>query len=387
MRSSSAEEIAARILSAGGPFSVYVHLPFCAAKCPYCSFYSMVPAGGDVEEYCRLLARETSLYGSILKEGEARAATVYFGGGTPTLLSLGQWRALLGRVRDDLPAAPDAEISVEANPDSLTEEHLAAWSDLGVTRVSVGVQSLCDGELRLLERLHDAEKARRAVAMCVEAGFSTAADLIFGLPGQTLRSFANSADGVIGLGADHLSLYQLALDEGCRWFGSSEVAADGYRFYRWAQWHLPGRGFAQYEIASFSLAGRECRHNIAYWTGGSVLALGAGAWGYAGGVRYHNERTVEGYRAAVEGRGGAVEESEELDDRGRAREAAVLLLRTSAGIGYDEFSARHGREQLSAILTALEEGVPADCFRRTNSSIALSSKGMRVANAIWRLII
>ena len=386
MRSSSAEEIAARILSAGDTFSVYVHLPFCAAKCPYCSFYSIVASDGDVEEYCLLLARETSLYGSILKEGGARAATVYFGGGTPTLLSPGQWRALLGRIRDELPVALGAEISVEANPDSLSEEHLAAWSDLGVTRVSVGVQSLCDGELRLLERLHDAEKARRAVAMCVGTGFSTAADLIFGLPGQTLRSFANSADGVIGLGADHLSLYQLALDEGCRWFGSSEVAADGYRFYRWAQWRLPGRGFAQYEIASFSMAGRECRHNMAYWTGGSVLALGAGAWGYAG-VRYHNERTVEGYRAAVEGRGGAVEESEELDDRGQAREAAVLLLRTSAGIAFDEFSARHGREQMSAILTALEEGVPADCFRRTGSSIALSSKGMRVANAIWRLII
>lgn len=388
MRSSDGEEIAGRILSCGEDYSIYVHLPFCAAKCPYCSFYSYVPPEGEIEDYCSLLEREADFYGGRLSGGTARASTLYFGGGTPTLLTAPQWSALLTCLRDSIPQTEDIEISIEANPDSLSEEHLSVWREHRVTRVSVGVQSLNDGELRLLERLHDAGKAEVAIGMCSDAGFSVSADLIFGLPGQTLRTFARSVRDAVSLGADHLSLYQLSIDERCRWSQQQEVRPEeGYGYYRWAQWHLPRNGLQQYEIASFARPGRECRHNRAYWTCGQVLALGAGAWGYAGGIRYRNQQSVADYTAAIERVSSAVSAVERLDANANAREAAVLLLRTSSGIVYEKFSARHGTERLSGILAALRENVPSDCFIQTESSLALSPRGMRVANAIWRLIV
>ncbi|MDI9370157.1 MAG: radical SAM family heme chaperone HemW [Synergistaceae bacterium] len=388
MRSSTGEDIAGLILSGGEDFSIYLHIPFCAAKCPYCSFYSFVPSEGEVESYCSLLAREIDFYGELLKGGGVRAATFYFGGGTPTLLAPDRWRGLLTRLGELIPQSEGMEISVEANPDSLLEEHLSAWREHGVTRVSVGVQSLSDDELVLLERLHDSKKAEHAVRMCVDEGFSVSADLIFGLPGQSLRSFAKSVEGVVSLGVDHLSLYQLTVDEGCRWSEQREPGpADGYGFYRWAQWRMPKYGFSQYEIASFARPGRECRHNMAYWTNGQVLALGAGAWGCADGLRYRNERTAAGYAAAIVATGNAVSAMEPLDAEGRAREAAILLLRTSRGIVYDEFISRHGEDSLAEILAVLRQEVPPECLIQGESSLTLSPRGMRVANAIWRLIV
>mgnify|MGYP000862277264 CR=1 FL=1 len=388
MKNNAGDEIARRLAAAGKEMSIYVHLPFCAGKCPYCSFVSMVPKYGEIEEYCKLLRSEIRFFGDRLAGTRLSAKTLYFGGGTPTLLPPAEWRRLLDCIRENIALAEQIEISVEANPESLTEEHVRLWKEETVARISIGVQSLSDEELRWLGRLHDAARARAALSMCVGYGFSVSADLMFGLAGQSIRSFSRSVKDALSLGAEHLSLYQLAIDEKSRWFvAPPEGRSYGYPFYRWSQWYLPRKGFVQYEISSFALPGKECRHNSSYWTNDPVLALGAGAWGYAEGVRYCNERTLESYGKTVRRSGHAVAEMETHDTAKRAREAAILLLRTSCGILFEPFSSRYGEDALSAILRILEENAPSDCFVRNAFSLALSPKGMRVANALWSLIV
>ncbi len=388
MRNNAGEEIAHRIAAHGQNFSLYFHLPFCAGKCPYCSFFSVVPRSGEIEEYCRLLHSEIRFFGERLSGSGVSATTIYFGGGTPSLLAPAEWERLFKCLRTHFAFARNLEISIEANPDSLSEEHVRLWKEQDVSRISIGVQSFQDDELRWLGRLHDADRARKALAMCVRSGFSTSADFMFGLAGQSLRSFSSSVAEAIALGVEHLSLYQLSIDETSSWsVNPPEGRKDGYPFYRWSQWYLPKKGFAQYEISSFARPGKECRHNGVYWANGPVLALGAGAWGYANGVRYRNERTLADYAEAIRRNGQSVAETETPDAGKRAHEAAILLLRTSKGIDFDAFSTRYGAEELSSILDTLENNAPPDCFERSGASFALSPKGMRVANSLWSLIV
>ncbi len=258
----------------------------------------------------------------------------------------------------------------------------------GVTRVSLGVQSFNDAELLWLERPHNGRRGEETLALIRNEGLSASADLIFGLAGQTLRSWKYSLDRALLLGAEHLSLYQLTLEKGSRWFSRPpEGRPDGYPFYRFAQWILPRKGLKQYEIASFSLPGQKCRHNRSYWTNRPVLALGAGAWGYWEGKRYRNEYTLKGYELAVKERGSSFREWLDLTEDEAAREAAVLYLRTAEGISYDEFASLYGGKMLGELLAVLKNQVPGDCLAWRRDSVALTPRGMRVGNSIWSLLI
>lgn len=228
--------------SSSGPFSVYIHLPFCLRKCPYCSFFSLPLKEAGRGKYIALLEGEMAAWKDRLTGGWAD--TVYFGGGTPSLLTLTQWESLFNSLEASLLFGPAPEITVEANPESLTRDQLSLWRERGVTRVSLGVQSFIDAELFWLERPHDGRRAEEALAMIGEEGLSPSADLMFGLAGQTPRSWKYSLGRALSLGAEHLSLYQLSLERGSRWFSRPpEGRPDGYPFYRFAQWLLPGRGF------------------------------------------------------------------------------------------------------------------------------------------------
>ena len=369
-----------------GSFSVYIHLPFCLKKCPYCSFFSLPLKEAGRKGYIALLSEEMNAWKRELSGREAK--TIYFGGGTPSLLSLSQWEGLFDCLKNSIPLGTAPEITVEANPESLTREHLSLWKERGVTRVSLGVQSFLDAELIWLERPHNSRRAEEALTLIVEEGLSASADLMFGLAGQTLRSWKYSLDRALSLGAEHLSLYQLSLEEGCRWFSRPpEGRPDGYPFYRFAQWILPRKGFSQYEIASFSLPGKECLHNSAYWTNRPVLALGAGAWGYWGGKRYRNEDTLKEYEQAVRKKGTACKEWLELSEEESAREAAVLYLRTARGLPFHEFVSRYGERMLGDILSILKEQVPGNCLEWQREYVALTPRGMRVGNSVWSLLI
>jgi oxygen-independent coproporphyrinogen-3 oxidase len=277
------------------------------------------------------------------------------------------------------------EVTVEANPCSLTEDHLSLWRDSFVTRVSLGIQSLRDGELSWLGRRHDARMALEALEKTCARGFDVSADLIFGLPFQTLRTWHDSLRRVLDSGVGHVSAYQLTLEPGTPLGDASLSLPEGYPFYRFAQWYLPRKGLEQYEIASFSRPGKECRHNIAYWRQEPVLALGPSAWGYLQGFRYRNMSPLGEY-AALTAVQPPVAEAERLgfseNDVSRGVEAAILALRTKWGIDTVSFAAQFGEEFTEEVLDVLRK-IPPRLVVFFEGGVCLTPLGMRVGNAIW----
>jgi oxygen-independent coproporphyrinogen-3 oxidase len=328
-------------------------------------------------------------------------STVYVGGGTPSVLSLDLWKRLIRILEGAFDFSGVGEATVEANPCSLTDGHLALWRGSFVTRVSVGVQSLRNEELSWLGRRHDAETALAALDRSLSFGFDVSADLLFGLPSadfpfQTLRTWHDSLRRVLASGVGHVSTYQLtlapdtplgkanpSLSNGVPPL-SNDTLSDGYSFYRFAQGYLPRKGLEQYEIASFARPGKECRHNLAYWRQENVLALGPSAWGYldrgGDGFRYCNAPTLEEYERADSRL--SIAGAERLEGRMRGIEAAILALRTKWGIETASFAACFGRDLTDAVLEVLR-AVPPRLVRFENGSARLTPAGMRVGNAIW----
>lgn len=264
-----------------GVRALYLHLPFCARKCAYCDFASWATPAGDplMGAYERALEAQLDEIASLgLLEG---CETAYVGGGTPTLLGEKDLGQLVEKIVE---AAAPSELTCEANPDSLSDEVLRAVRGAGATRLSVGVQSLDDGELYELGRLHDAACARDRVTAAVASGLDVSVDLMCATPTQTTESWKRSLEGVVTLGVSHVSVYPLQIEEGtpldrrfaddpCAW-NEPEVQAE--RMTQ-AQASLEAHGYARYEVASYARAGKECRHNKAYWTGSPYLGLGTGA--------------------------------------------------------------------------------------------------------------
>ena len=261
--------------------ALYLHIPFCARKCAYCDFASWATPAGDAHmaAYAHALKRQLDELGELgLLEG---CETAYVGGGTPTVLGASQLAQLVERVVE---VASPAELTCEANPDSLTDETIAAAREAGATRLSIGVQSLDDDELRELGRLHDAACSRERVVAAVATGMDVSVDLMCATPGQTAEGWARTLDGAALLGVGHVSVYPLQIEEGtplelhyvddpCAW-NDPEVQAE--RMTK-AQSVLEGYGYHRYEVASYATAGKECRHNKAYWTGRDYVGLGTGA--------------------------------------------------------------------------------------------------------------
>jgi oxygen-independent coproporphyrinogen-3 oxidase len=367
------------------PVSLYVHIPFCRSKCPYCAFYSVIPTPGEVTAFLEALEGEIGFLSKSSDRPLLR--TAYIGGGTPTLLSPRDWERLITVLESAFSFVPTAEVTVEANPGSLAREHLALWKDWRVSRVSLGVQSLQDEDLLAMGRPHDSRQALDSMAEIKGRGLSLSVDLLFGLPAQKLRGWSDTLSRVLDEGAEHLSIYELTLEDGTPW-GSHpprDLAA-GYPFYRWAQYYLEKKGLLQYEIASFSKPRRWCRHNVAYWSGAPFLGIGPSAWGYDGTVRTGNVADLEHYRLMIEKGVRPTLFSERLEGKRRAFELSALALRTRWGIRLQEYRRLWGDQMLKGLQDSLE-GLPPRLFRKAPGRIALSKQGMRVGNAIWERLV
>jgi oxygen-independent coproporphyrinogen-3 oxidase len=367
--------------------SVYVHVPFCESKCPYCAFSSAVKKTGDEETYLKALETEAAAR-SGLARGNA-VSTLYIGGGTPTALSVPAWRKLISIIKGAFRLASDAEVTAEANPGSLSPGHIEAWRGF-VNRASIGVQSFNDAELKFLGRVHDSRQAEEAAGMCVAAGFKTSLDLMFGLPGQTLRDWAANLSRAVKLSPDHISVYQLTIEPGTPFADSSlseeGALTDGYGHYRYAQWFLPRKGYGQYEVASFSKPGEESRHNLNYWADGEYLGLGPAAWRHIGTARSKNAPSLAEYaRMMASGKSASVYE-ENLAPEQNARQAAVLALRTKNGLDWRSFEERHGKALKDEIAEKLSR-FPKSLVINDAISARLTPAGLRVANKIWEEII
>ena len=334
------------------PFGLYLHIPFCKQKCPYCDFYSR-PAGEAVmDAYLAALLGE--LDRSVAAGEIDHADTVYLGGGTPSLMGAARLAALLEGIGARIPLAADAEITLECNPESTTPSLLRTLRRAGYNRVSFGVQSLDDRELRALGRLHDAMGAKRAVAMAREAGFDNLSiDLIYGLPGETDARWQADLQQAVRLRPEHVSAYHLMYEEETTLYRYllehrvCEVDEDAsVRFYHRLTDTLSEAGYVHYEISNFCLPGRHARHNASYWQGIPYLGCGASAHSYDGRSREWNVASIEAYMQGME-RGERPHEVECLDADTRYNEYVMTGLRTRWGISLDQVAADYGKERLA----------------------------------------
>lgn len=364
-----------------GRLSLYVHVPFCERKCNYCAFESFVPKAGDADAYLAALEKELDLW--TVRIGKPALATCYFGGGTPTVLDEAQWQRLIEIIETHFCFTDDAEVTVEANPNSLKAGQLLAWRDWRMTRVSIGVQSFDDAELAMLGRLHSAGQARDAVSAALASGFSVSLDLIFALPHQTFENWARSLHEAAHCGVQHISLYQLSIEPGTPWQSMDQsLLPDGYEMYRWAQWYLPKKGFEQYEISNFAKQGRLSRHNMNYWREGEYLGVGPGAAGYLSGWRYKNTGSFAEYVRRLSAGKFAFASGERLKPEAAAGEASVLALRTADGVDMKCFKNKYGEQALARLMEKLGR-FPDELYSVSDGAVCLTKKGMRVANIIW----
>lgn len=310
--------------------SVYVHIPFCAKRCDYCDFATWTDRFDLTERYV------DACIADIEQRGVPAANTIFFGGGTPSLLA----GDLMARLLDAIPCVDGAEVTIECNPDTVSPELFASYVAHGVTRISLGVQSMVASTLRSLGRTHDPENVRRAVSDARSAGIEQInLDLIYGAAGETMSDWRATLDGAIALAPDHISAYALTIELGTPLDARirvGEVAApdddDQAEKYRMTAERLASAGFERYEISNWAQPGKQCRHNQCYWTQGDYLGIGCAAHSHAGGLRWWNVRTPERYIAAVEEGTSMVAGHEELSEAVRAEEAFTLALRTDAGV-------------------------------------------------------
>ncbi|HEU4889074.1 MAG TPA: radical SAM family heme chaperone HemW [Thermoanaerobaculia bacterium] len=332
---------------------LYLHLPFCTTHCTYCPFAISTDLALQ-DEYTTALVRE------IAAAERSEVDTVYLGGGTPSRMSLANLTRIFDAIRERFDIAAEAEISMEANPEDVTPAAVEAWRALGVNRLSIGVQSFHDHELSAISRIHDRQRALDALRTAVDAGVRTNLDLMLGLPNQTAESFRATLDTAIDLGAGHLSLYMLDLEEktplqvqvarGRVALPEEDLVAD---LYIEAIEHLAARGLAQYEISNFARAGEECRHNLRYWMRGRYHGFGLAAHSFLGGRRFANTRDIRRY---IDTAPHARDFSEELGEGEVRRETIFLQLRQSKGMCYEELVELCGQEGIEWTERGLQEG-------------------------------
>ena len=361
---------------------VYVHLPFCRVHCTYCAFAISTDLGRE-EEYLEALLREIGTRAALSgapAPSPAVADTIFFGGGTPSRMSIARLQRINVAVRDRFAVAPEAEFSMEANPEDITPDSLAAWRDLGVNRLSIGVQSFIDAELAPLGRIHGAARAREAVALSVASSVRTSLDLILGLPQQTRSSFSETLDRAIDLGVGHVSLYMLDLEEGSTLSvqvgrGRATLPEDALvaDLYTEAIERLAAGGLRQYEISNFARPGEECRHNIRYWTRSEYLGFGLGAHSFVAERRFANTRDIRRYIASAPA---AVDFSESLGAGEARRETLFLSLRQVTGIDYEQVAELCGQEGIAWMERGLRDG----WLRRADGKVGFTPAGFLLSN-------
>jgi oxygen-independent coproporphyrinogen-3 oxidase len=379
------------------PLGLYVHVPFCSAICGYCNFNRGLLDGALKRRFVDAVRAEIlaapARFGS--PGPRPQADTIFFGGGTPSLLEDGEVAAILDACRGAFDVAPDAEITLEANPESATEPFLRGIRAAGVNRLSVGVQSFREDELRRLGRLHDAGQARLAVARARHAGFDNLSlDLMMWLPGQSIGQWMASVEAAAALGPEHLSLYMLELypnaplrEDMARAGWSLAPDDDAAEMYEAAMARLEDAGYRQYEISNVARPGRESRHNLKYWTDGEWLGFGPGAHSTLDGVRWKNVSATGEYLAlAAEGAPAAVERRV-LTPVERWQEAVITGLRLARGISMADMTARYGVDLEARFGDDLRRFEEAGALARCGDRVCLTRRGMLVANDVLRVFI
>jgi len=378
--------------------SVYVHVPFCRSKCAYCDFNSYAGLEHLFEPYVQALARDIRLVGEGLS---LQARTIYLGGGTPTVLPFSLLAEILLSLRQAFRVTADAEITIEANPGTVDSDYLAGLLDLGVNRLSLGVQSLNDGLLRLLGRIHTAAEAVESYNLARQAGLANInLDLIYGVPHQTLELWQSTLRQTLSLRPDHLSLYALTLEEhtplaqqvACDEIPSpdDDLAADMYIL---AEEMLAQADYTHYEISNWAgpisdiqspISDHKCRHNLTCWRNQPYLGFGAGAHSYFGARRWHNVLAPMKYAAQLNVGMGSCADSEDIDQATEMADTMILGLRLAEeGVEFERFARRFGERLESLYESELGDLEQLGLVEVTAERVRLTPRGRLLGNEVF----
>ena len=391
---------------------LYVHIPFCETKCPYCDFNTYAGIEPLMPAYVAALRTEITVWGRVL--GRPAVGTVFFGGGTPSYLPAEHVASLIECIGESFEVSREAEVTMEANPDDVVEEKLAGYRDLGVTRLSIGVQSLDDRLLGLLGRRHSAGEAVEAFRAARRAGFDDVSiDLMYGLPHQTLADWERTTTAAADLEPQHVSMYCLTLEAGTpmeQWVRAGrmpdpdpDLAAD---MYIMAEDAMETRGYRHYEISNWARPGRESRHNLTYWRNEPYLGVGPGAHSYLAGHRFGNIRSPKEYVSRLEEGGDyllspltgesqreggrapwahvpVVEGVEAIDRQMEMAETMMLGLRLDTGIEVGGFVQRFGEAPADAYGDTLGELQAAGLLKSADGRITLTARGRLLGNEVF----
>jgi oxygen-independent coproporphyrinogen-3 oxidase len=381
----------------GGVFSLYIHIPYCISKCPYCDFNSHVVPEIPEKQYADALLRELDHYGSANGWRGRLLQSIFFGGGTPSTFRPASIGRLLAGVAASFPMEVDCEITLEANPGTVDREHFHGYRDAGVNRISVGVQSFQPRLLKFLGRAHSADEARRALEAVRQAGFDNFSfDLIYANPGQTLTDLKFDLDEALSFHPPHLSAYNLTFEEGTPFYHEYRTGRlrsldeeEEIAMAELIEKKLGAAGLARYEISNYARPALYSRHNVNYWRGGDYLGLGAGAHSYIKtddpdvlGRRWSNEKNPRRYMERIDEAGRAVADREEIEPMKAAGEFMFLGLRMTEGISTDDFLARFGKtpiEQFPRVVSWMDGGL----MEERDGLLRLTRQGLMVANSIF----
>ena len=375
-----------------GDIALYVHIPFCRRKCLYCSFISYEKREGDIPLYLNALKNELK----ARAEGQY-VRSIFFGGGTPSLLPAEDIGGLLSLIRTHFTLDKAVEISIEANPGTVDEAYLTTIRKMGINRLSLGVQSFNDRELAMLGRIHTAAEARDAVRFARNSGFDNLnLDFIYGLPDQTLTDWKQTLDDALALKPEHLSLYALTLEEDTPMWeaikkgslpeSDADLSADQYEL---AEDLLAAHGYGHYEISNWAWPGRECRHNLTYWQNLPYIGVGAAAHSCMNGHRFANNKSLDKYIAGYS-RGTSPllpEMNEEINPELELAETAILGLRLGDGINVDYLQNRFNVDVLAHYHRQVEEMAGAGLLEHADRNIRLTRRGRLLSNEVfWRFL-
>jgi len=374
--------------------SLYVHIPFCHTRCHYCDFNTYAGMLPLREPYVRALLTEIGMAGALTKlpgGKPRRSRTIFFGGGTPSLLSVSQVSRILDACYDNFAVDEDAEITLEANPGTLSREQLVGLRAAGVNRLSMGAQSFDAELLKTLGRIHSPKDITQAVRDAQAAGFTSInVDFMFGLPGQTMRHWRETIERALDLHIEHLSLYSLIIEEGTPFYtwthegritpGDEDLCAD---MYEYADERLHAAGYVNYEISNWSLPGFQSRHNLTYWHNLPYIGVGAGAYSSFGGRRFSNVREPAEYIRMLKAQQWPEVESETVDKAQAMSETAFLALRTAQGLHLPTFEQRFALPFAQFAGDRLHMVEEAGLLEREPEWLRLSKRGRLLGNEVF----
>ncbi|HEY8669084.1 MAG TPA: radical SAM family heme chaperone HemW [Tepidisphaeraceae bacterium] len=369
---------------------LYVHIPFCFHKCHYCDFYSITRQTPErMEHFVDLMLSEAELWTATAGPNVA-PRTIFFGGGTPTLLPIAAMERLLAGLRQRFDFSHLIEWTVEANPATVTADYCAMLASAGVNRLSFGAQSFNTEHLKTLERHHDPDDVPRSIELARAAGFRRLnVDLIYAIPGQTLDDWAASLDAALALDTPHISCYALTYEPNTpmavkKRLGRIAAAPESLELemMHYTRQRLIAAGRHPYEISNYAVRGEECRHNLLYWTGENYIGLGPSAASHVAGHRWKNRPHLGEWEAASERQQLPAIEFERLTPEQRAGELAMLLLRLESGLQFEAFLAKTGFDARELYAKTIEQLAAAGLLQVTPDSLTLTTKGLNVADAI-----